>query len=151
MEPGRTKDEYTFRQLAFRKAVEEFVEGRDDAQFDRAWEIVQACLEAHVKVDKRSDETAAQSRALVWRDWWLCFVEEPASFSLWGLYEEFLLAAEQVAGESGRSRAKKVVANIGQQADGKKKRRRVATKRAKGKQEEPNLRETKYPHLKVVK
>lgn len=151
MEPGRTKDEYSFRQLAFRKAVEEYIDERDNAQFDRAWEIVQACLEAHVKVDKRDDETAAQARTLVWRDWWQCFESEPASFSLWGLYEEFLLVAEQTGGESEREKCQDIIANIGRQADGKKKRRRAAPKRKKGKQKEPNLRDTKYPHLKVVK
>lgn len=154
MEDGRTKSEYSFNDAAFRKAVEDVVDGYDDAQFDRAWEVVMACLEAHVRVDRRDDETVAQARTLAWRDWWQCFVAQPASFSLWGLYEEFLLVAEQVGGEREREKCKTVIANIGRQADGRTKqlkRIKPAPKRKKAKQQEPNLQQTKYPHLKVVK
>lgn len=151
MESGRTRSEYSFKDAAFRSAVEDVVDHYDDAQFDRAWEVVQACLEAHVKVDRREDETAAQARALVWRDWWQCFIGEPASFSLWGLFEEFLLVAEQIGGESERERCKTIIGNIGHQADGSKRKRKSTPKRTKGKQKEPNLRDTKYPHLKVVR
>jgi hypothetical protein len=153
MEPGRETAEYKFKTTAFKRSIESLVASYDDPQVDRAWEVVKVCLEAQVKVDRRDDETLAQARTLMWRDWWLCFLAKPASFALWGLYEEFLLPFEQAHGEEERDRIQETVAALGRAADGKKpaRKRKTTSKKPKAKQKEPTLRETKYPHLKVVK
>lgn len=74
--------------------IEQLGEELDDEQLDRAWQITLGCVEIHAQVDfdEEEDETLEHAESLVWHDLWQAFESEPATFTLWGLHEELLLA-----------------------------------------------------------
>lgn len=74
--------------------VEELEETLDTGLLDRAWQITLGTVQVHAEVDVDLDEgeTLEKAESLVWYDLWQAFESEPATFTLWGLYEELLLA-----------------------------------------------------------
>jgi len=88
----------SFAAWTFMLEVEAFIEQLGEEleaeQLDRAWQITLGCVEIHAQVDfdEEEDETLEHAESLVWHDLWQAFESEPATFTLWGLREELLLA-----------------------------------------------------------
>ena len=62
----------------------------DDENFNRAWEIVVACIEAHARIDREPKESKLKSTSRAWEDFALAAQGELATPTMVGLLEELV-------------------------------------------------------------
>jgi hypothetical protein len=130
----------------FKRNVSTLLDGFDCEDVDRAWEIACGTMEVIAKVDKRDDESLDNARKLAWRDFYWAFKDKTVTYTYWGLYEEILYAA-MPRGEEMESR----ICNIGDLCvKGKPKTKKKTQPKKRERQQEPTLRKTRHPHLRVV-
>jgi hypothetical protein len=79
-----------FKHEAFIKHMEHFVEELDDEKFNRAWEIVLACIEVHARIDREPKESKLKSTSRAWADFALAAQGELATPTMVGMLEELV-------------------------------------------------------------
>ena len=79
-----------FKHEAFIKHMEQFVDELDDENFNRAWEIVVACMEAHARIDREPKESKLRATSRAWEDFALAAQGELGTPTMVGMLEELV-------------------------------------------------------------
>jgi hypothetical protein len=79
-----------FKHEAFQEHMSSFVDELDDEDFNRSWEIVVACIEAHSRIDREPKESKLKSMSRAWEDFALAAQGELATHAMLGLLEELV-------------------------------------------------------------
>ena len=79
-----------FKHEAFQEHISTFVDEVADVDFNRAWEIVVACVGAHARVDREPKESKLKSMSRAWEDFALAAQGELATHTMLGMLEELV-------------------------------------------------------------
>ena len=100
-----------FNDIAFANHLEAWVEELDDEFFNRAWEIVLACMKVHGRLDRKPKQSARAAMREAWYDWVLAFEGEPATFTMIGMLSEFeAMCPDEYEGEAFQQKFEEAIA-----------------------------------------
>jgi len=79
-----------FKHEAFQEHISTFVDEVADIDFNRAWEIVVACIGAHARVDREPKESKLKAMSRAWEDFALAAQGELTTHTILGMLEELV-------------------------------------------------------------
>jgi len=79
-----------FKHEAFKEHISSFVDEVNDPDFNRAWEIVVACIEVQARINREPKESKLKSMSRAWEDFALAAEGEFAAYPIVGLLSELV-------------------------------------------------------------
>jgi hypothetical protein len=78
-----------FNYKIFKGQMGAWVYGFDDPDFNRAWNLVVEVLQVHADLDRTNNQSPAAALSEIWGEWADAFHQEPATYTVVGLLQEF--------------------------------------------------------------
>lgn len=83
----------------------------DDPDFTRAWNLVVEVLQVHADLDRQSNQSPTEALSEIWSEFADAFEDEPATYTVVGLFHEFKSMKPPAVRESSfDSKMKKLIA-----------------------------------------